>query len=68
LIVDMSNVNPRAFQFFIERVKQQVGVQDLRDESRINDTFTRIVSLVLDAADVVDPTARAVSLWVKLVK
>jgi tetratricopeptide (TPR) repeat protein len=68
LIVDMSNMNPRAFHFFVERVKQQVGVGDLTDESRINDTFTRTVSLVLDAADVLDPTAKAVTMWVKMVK
>jgi hypothetical protein len=68
LIVDMSNVHPRAFGYFIERVKQQVREQDLRDERWINTTFTHTVSVVLDAADVVDPVAKAVSLWVKFVK
>ena len=68
LIVDMSNVNPRAFHFFIEQVKKQVGSQDISDDRRITATYTRMVSLTLDASDVLDPITKAVVQWVKIIK
>ena len=68
LIVDMSNVNPRAFHFFLEQVKVQVGSQDISDDRRVTATYTRVVSLVLDASDVLDPIAKAVGQWTKIIK
>jgi hypothetical protein len=40
---------------------------DLKDEGRIDDTFSRTVGLVLDLADILAPTARAMASWVKIV-
>lgn len=68
LIVDMSNVNPRAFHFFLEQVKMQVGGQDISDDRRVTATYTRLVSLILDASDVLDPVAKAVGQWTKIIK
>jgi tetratricopeptide (TPR) repeat protein len=68
LIVDMSNVNPRAFHFFLEQVKMQVGNRDISDDRRVTATYTRMVSLALDASDVLDPITKAVEQWVKIVK
>jgi tetratricopeptide (TPR) repeat protein len=68
LIVDMSNVNPGAFHFFLEQVKVQVGNQDISDDRRVTATYTRVVSLILDASDVLDPVAKAVGQWTKIIK
>lgn len=68
LIVDMSNVNPGAFHFFLEQVKLQVGNQDISDDRRVTATYTKMVSLALDASDVLDPIARAVGQWTKIIK
>lgn len=67
LIVNLSDLDARVFPLIIRRMKEEVAVADLRDESRIRYTWARTVSLILMTSDVLDKTTPALVKWIKII-
>ena len=61
LFVDLSNVHERAFSEFITAYKEQVKRPDYSDLARIDNLRLRILSIVLTAADWIDPIKGAIA-------
>lgn len=52
LFVDLSGINPRAFSTYVEMYKEQVKQADITDMAKINTLKMNILSITLDAADI----------------
>lgn len=61
LFVDMSNVHERAFGEFFAAYKEQMKRPDFNDIGRIDNLRLRILSIVLTAADWIDPIRGAIA-------
>ena len=68
LFVDLSDVHERAFGEFISAYKAQVKRTDITDLKRIETMRLRLLSIVLTAADWVNPIKTAVAEIVHIVK
>lgn len=61
LFVDLSSVHERAFGEFIAAYKEQVKRTEYTDRERINTLRLRILSIILTAAEWVDPIKSAIA-------
>lgn len=68
LVLDLSDVHPRAFANFIAAYKEQVKRTDYTDRERIDAFSLVLLNITLTAADVVSPVIKSVKDLVSLVK
>ena len=68
LFMDMSNVHERAFGEFLAAYKEQMKRPDFSDIERIDNLRLRILSIVLTAADWIDPIRGALADTVYMVE
>ena len=61
LFVDLSGVHERAFGEFVAAYKEQVKRSDFSDLERIDNLRLRVLSIVLTAADWIDPIKGAIA-------
>jgi hypothetical protein len=61
LIVDLRPVNERAFPVFISKFMEQVKQPDFSDGQRIHTFKLSLLSIVLTAADWIEPVEKAVA-------
>jgi hypothetical protein len=61
LLVDLTNVRPRAFPLFVAAYAAQVKRPDFSDGARLADFNLRVANILLTAADWVQPVSAAVA-------
>ena len=61
LLVDLTNVRPRAFPLFVAAYAAQVKRPDFSDGARLAEFNLRVANILLTAADWVQPVSAAVA-------
>ncbi|MEA2690183.1 MAG: hypothetical protein QOD51_2790, partial [Candidatus Eremiobacteraeota bacterium] len=68
LIVDMSNLHPGVYTHFIGKLKQQVAKTAFTQDQGLKSISDELLTVVLTAADCVEPAYAAVTRWVHLIR
>jgi hypothetical protein len=55
LFVDLTDITPAAFSYFLDEYKAQVKRENITDEARIGSLKVRLLNIILKASDWIFP-------------